>query len=233
MFTPDINFLKERPQDPRTGGGEVFIDEPRSSGGLLGGAGAIAVGFLAAVIALGAWAGTNLYLGNRLSALETEDAQIQRDLDASTADLQNLQAQDQELQGILARTEAFRTFFSQVQPWSAILEDLRDRIPPDVWVTSIGTTDRQVIIRGRSLSFEQINELLLTMLESDFVQDVRLVRGEKVDGSAITLESVDYEVQITLSDLNLGDPELRTVLLEKNSVGLAEKLNILRDLEVN
>lgn len=232
MFTPEINFLKERPQTPGTDN-VVFVDESAGGGGALGGAGAIAVGFLAAVIALGAWAGTNLYLGGRRDALLVTNNQLSEDLRVAQAELSELEALDNELQGILARTEAFRTFFSQVQPWSAILQDLRDRIPPDVWITNITASGRQLSIRGGSLSFEQVNDLILTLLESRFVSDVRLISGQKVDGSSTTLESVNYEVQVSLRDLDLGDPELQEVLLDKNAVGLAEKLNILRNLEVN
>ncbi len=232
MFTPDINFLKERPQTPGTDN-VIAVDEAPSSGGPLGGAGAVVVGFFAALIALGAWGGFTYVLRGQLETLQEEDARLTRDLDVRRSELSTLQAQNDELQGILARTEAFRTFFSQVQPWSAILQDVRDRIPPDVWIVSITTTDRQLGIQGRSLSFEQINELMLTLLESEFVEDVRLVRGQKVDGGANTLDSVDYDVQVTLADLDLGDPELRSLLVDKNSQGLAEKLNILRNLEVN
>ena len=232
MFTPDINFLKERPQTPGTDN-VIAVDEAPSSGGALGGAGAILIGAFAALIALGAWGGTSLYLNRSLAMLQEEDAQITQDLDVRRSELSTLQAQNEELQGILSRTEAFRTFFSQVQPWSAILQDVRDRIPPDVWIVSMTTNDRQLAIQGRSLSFEQVNELLLTLLESEFVEDVRLIRGQKVDGGANTLDSVDYEVQVTLADLDLGDPELQSVLVDKNSQGLAEKLNILRNLEVN
>jgi type IV pilus assembly protein PilN len=229
MFTPEINFLKERPQDQAmTTVGPTDTSGPGGGGG--SGVVVIGIGVVVAGLAFGAFFLGRSYLGNQLASLQQRRDQLNTELQTEQTELTRLQTLEAELNQIRARTEAFRAFFSDIQPWSALLQDLRNRVPVDVWISNMVTVDNQVTIQGQSLTFDQVNDFLLTLQQSPYVEDVRLASSERIDATEQTLASVRYSMTVTLADLNLASPELAQALADDGAEGLLEKVNILRDL---
>jgi type IV pilus assembly protein PilN len=234
MFTPEINFLKERPNDQNIVATVPQFEESRAVGGIISGGVALGIGIVVAGISLGVFGWFNTIYSKQLAELEAEKGKIDTQVTQAQAKLKELQAQKVELDGIQARTNAFKAFFSTIQPWSAVLQDFRTRVPQDVWINSLTSVGKDVTIRGGSLSFRQVNDFILTLLQSPFVENVSLVNTSKVEGSGTNiLESVSYEVIVTLKDLDLPSPDLREVLEARGSQGLSEKIAILRKLEEN
>jgi Tfp pilus assembly protein PilN len=232
MYTPEINFLKERTLTATTGqftAGGVAVPVAPSRGGST----AIIIGLLIAGVSLGAYAWGNFQLTSRLTALRLDRDEINRDLSEAQSELSRRQALQTELDGLLARTNAFQSFFVSLQPWSAILQDVRNRVPPDVWVSNLSTTANTVTIQGQSLEFEQVNDFILTLKQSPYVQNVQLNNTQEVAGSADSLPSVNYGLTITLANLQLSTPETLDVLRAQGALGVVEKLTILRELEIN
>ncbi len=264
MFTPEINFLKERPNDQGTAG-FAPLEDTRVSSGIMGGVNAIIIGTAVAIVAAGAAVAYGQLQAGRLRELEAQQATVTQDLNTAQSELTRLQGIRRELDAIEAQTEAFKSFFRQVQPWSAILQDLRNRIPADVWITSMESSlpiapptvaatpvaadpaaaDAAVpvvqqgpaailTVEGESLSFEQINDFVLTLLQSPFVSGVQIVRGEKIEPLDETfIPSVAYTLEVELRELDLASAEYQETLSERGAAGLVEKIDILRDLEVN
>lgn len=232
MFTPEINFLKERPNDQNIVATVPQFEESRAVGGIISGGAALGVGIVVAGISLGVFGWFNTIYTKQLSELKAEKQTLDTEVTAAQAKLTELQAQKAELDGIQARTDAFKAFFSTIQPWSAVLQDFRTRVPQDVWINSLTSVGKDVTIRGGSLTFTQVNDFILTLLQSPFVEKVSLTNTSKVEGSGTNiLESVNYEVMVTLKELDLPSPDLREVLEARGSQGLSEKIAILRQLE--
>ena len=135
MYSIDINLLRER-AEYQTG-----VQTDLSSGTTVAPAKYSKIpmyaGVGAAILALLATGGGYLLLGQQTTQLEAK----QRDLDQK---LGSLQAQDRRLTQLNAdiaqvsgESQALASVFNQVQPWSAVLQDLRESIPQGVQIDSV------------------------------------------------------------------------------------------------
>jgi type IV pilus assembly protein PilN len=135
MYSLDINLLRER-AEYQTGQQSEFITNTaisapkHSKAPLFIGVGVAALTLLASG---GGW----LFLGQQTTQLEAK----QKDLDQK---LGSLQAQDRRLQDLSNQanqigeeTQSLASVFNQIQPWSAILQDLRESIPKGVQIANI------------------------------------------------------------------------------------------------
>lgn len=233
MYTPEINFLSGRSPDtitselgPSTGG-----FDPQAGGG--SSVTPYLIGLVVAGLSFGAYAWGRIELISRETVLQRENAALDQDLSAANAELSARRSRQEELDGLLTRTDAFRSFFVSLQPWSAILEDFRNRVPPELWVTNLSTTVDTVSLQGQALTYEQVNDFMLTLKDSPFVQSVTLNTTQEVAGSEDTLPSVNYGLTMNLNRLQLTSEDTVAQLQTQGSLGIVEKLNILRNLEVN
>jgi type IV pilus assembly protein PilN len=140
MYSLDINLLSERPeyqsgrQAQSKGASKISTAKYGKVPLYIGGA--------VAVIALAATGGGWLLLGQQTTQLEAK----QKDLDTK---LGSLKAQDARLAAISAETtqitgetQALASIFNQVQPWSAVLQDLRESIPQGVQISSVTQSEK-------------------------------------------------------------------------------------------
>ncbi len=139
MYSIDINLLRERTEyqtgtQPDFAGGTAIAPSRYSKIPLFIGIGAAA---LTLISAGGGW----FWLGQQTSQLEAK----QKELDLK---LGSLQAQDRrlgELNGqvtqVTDETQSFASVFNQVQPWSAVLQDLRESIPQGVQINTVAQSE--------------------------------------------------------------------------------------------
>ena len=135
MYILDVNFLNDRPEyRPDVGSGPSRPKAPSGSLTPLFLGVATGVFLPAAMIVL--W----LVLQNR-------NAELTARIDTLNAQLGELQKAEEKVAAInaeagqiKAETNALATVFNQIKPWSAILEDIRDRIPPGVQIDTIQQT---------------------------------------------------------------------------------------------
>ncbi|MGQ9836733.1 MAG: PilN domain-containing protein [Cyanobacteriota bacterium] len=233
MYSPDINFLKERPDVTttlRTGGEVVIASQGGSQNWIL----AIGLGAVAAAVAIGAFLYFQDSFTRQLRILQAEQTRLNTELSTANAELARLQALDQELQTIRAQTEGFRSFLGSVQPWSAIFEELRRKIPGQgVWITGVSVSGDTLNIEGGAMDFAQVNDFLLTLLDSDFFTSAVINRSERVEGTDTTEPSVNYGLTVTVPTLGDPDPEFTRQLEQRGATGLVEKIKILRQVEAN
>ena len=131
MYSLDINFLKDRspaeldnnkPVRPKT-------DITEYTPALLG----VGVGLSIPALVFGVLLflqAQNAGLGQQIVKLEEES----KNLDVKLADIQKIK---EETKVIKEQTQALVTVFDQIRPWSAMLQDLRDRIPANVQLETI------------------------------------------------------------------------------------------------
>jgi type IV pilus assembly protein PilN len=134
MYQIDINLLNDRPelgtgtvtQGTFVGGGESKT--PLFLGGALAGG---LVGLV--LLAVG---GLTLFNQQLVSREQT----LQADLDKLSPELSKVGELENKEKIILAETAALATIFNQIKPWSATLQDFRDRVPPTLRITKIEQT---------------------------------------------------------------------------------------------
>lgn len=263
MYSLDINFLNDRPEfkpDAAKRGGRRtsrFVSDDRRP--LYWG---IAAGVFFPVVMLALWG----ILQTRIAALQEEQAELDNQLG-------NLEAQKKELESVNAQikqttdeTQALASVFNQIKPWSATTQDLRDRLPSGVQVTSIkqvvpqaNTTSQPataaaaqpvsgvVQIAGLANSFNDVNDFMLTLQQSNFLQNDRTRLLSAKLGTTRTLQNLDlpgsgsgnsgdspklpakveFSIETALNDVPAS--ELIRELDRKGAVGLVTRIEALKD----
>ena len=139
MYSLDINLLRERVE--QTGQQSEFIDNTRMPPSAKYGKIPLFVGMGAAALAIIATGGGWLLLNQQTERLEAK----QKDLDLKLGSLKVQDARLQQLNGQLAQindeTQSLASVFNQVQPWSAVLQDLRESIPQGVQIASVSQSE--------------------------------------------------------------------------------------------
>jgi type IV pilus assembly protein PilN len=133
MYSIEINLLNDRP--------EYSQDSVASRGTRSGDS---KVPLLLGVAAAGSALGLVLVSFGILSFLNQQQIAKEESLDAQLAQLapqvkevESLQAQEKVVKD---ETAALATIFNQIKPWSAMLQDLSDRVPPTLQITKIEQT---------------------------------------------------------------------------------------------
>ncbi|MEO0490566.1 MAG: PilN domain-containing protein [Cyanobacteria bacterium P01_A01_bin.123] len=255
MYGVDINFLSDREirqvqPSQFQGGGQPPAGDRRP----------LFLGIGAAVAALAIVGGYFGYLKYEESRLNARQAELDEELSA-------LQNQLQEVRIILAQTDliveenrAWVEVFEQIRPWSALLQDSRDRIPARAQITSIQQTPGLAVdvegseepippenggvqVLGTACSYDDVNDFFLTLQRSPFLdgettQLVQASLGDEVDGrcpgegaqSDTSVQLVEYTVSSNIN--NVPASELLQILEQKGTVGLVARIRALQQTGV-
>lgn len=131
MYSLDVNFLNDRVERIAEGGVRtptaMAQDSPRPL--YIG----TAIGVFGLALVLGSW----VFLQQRNAALQARQAELDTQLAALQAQLQEVDTINAQIGAIDAENKALATVFDRIKPWSAILQDVRDRVPVGVQVSLI------------------------------------------------------------------------------------------------
>lgn len=137
MYSLDINFLRDRGGVQQE---QVNRPRPAPKGSMTPLYIGLAVGLLMPALVGGAW----LFLGQQVALKEAKKTE----LDAELARLQVEQKKIDQLNAQTAlvtdETNSLASVFDQIKPWSAMLQDIRERIPAGVQISSIQQTQAVV-----------------------------------------------------------------------------------------
>lgn len=212
MYSLDINFLNDRPEykpDAASARAKPRAAAPSNSRQplIMGG-----VAFLLlSAIPLGLW----LFLQSRNADLEQQGIE----LDAQIGDLQSRQKQlasiNAEVTQVKNETGALATVFNQIKPWSALMQDIRARVPRGIQITEVkqlplsqapappppppaagqpGSPPPPAVvptgpiqISGVAGSFSDVNDFLLTLKNSPFLNpaETRIATSESKPGAPL------------------------------------------------
>lgn len=180
MFNLEINFLKDRrlAEDAKS----TLRKKPSLSIGeqtpLLIGLGVMALSLLSA-------AGFSWFINGQAEQSQKNIQQLDQQLSAFKVDKAKVEAVQQQLSKTKEETQAVVNVFGQVQSVSAILQDLSDQMPRGLSVNSIEQTDlpatpetggvpaTQIKLSGLSKDFESVNDFLLTLKKSSFLNPAK------------------------------------------------------------
>lgn len=243
MYSLDVNFLRDRVEQKQ----DKFSRYTKAAG--IGGQTPMYMGLAVGVI-LPALVGVGwLFLQAQNAQLETKvqsiDAELSQ-LGVAEENIKKIQAQTTQVQ---SETKALATVFNQIRPWSAMLQDLRDRIPTTVQIDSIkeltptapppapaaaNTNNSQpaaqtppptggIQITGVARSFNDVNDFVLTLKQSAFLQpeNTKIVTAELTENPLQA--SVDSSVKVKL-------PPIVKYTVESNLSNVPAS-EILRELE--
>lgn len=274
MYSLDINFLSDRTQRPTDSGIRGISRVQESPRPMYVGA---IVGIALPALVLGAW----ILLQNRNTNLEKRQAELDSQLTALQAQLSEVNSINNQVSQIESENQALATVFDRIKPWSAILQDLRERVPNNVQVSRIeqftpeatpsapspspspaaspspgaspgaspqaqapagpASPSPSVRITGVARSFNDVNDFLLTLQQSPFLNsdNLKIVSSQLIENptkvevqgqSGVEVELprvVQYTIEGALT--NLTASELLKDLERTLSVGLAARIQALRD----
>jgi type IV pilus assembly protein PilN len=252
MYSLDVNFLKDRPVYQKTPNqkkpGVAF-----PTGNLTPIYIGVAVGvFLPGLVGFGWW-----FLQAQNTDLEQKAAQLEQENQRLDVEIGNINKIREETSKVKAETQAFVTVFDQIRPWSAMLQDLRDRIPSTVQIENIKQipptkSDKDkpspnpaggIEISGMARSFNDVNDFLLTLQQSRFLKssDSKIITAELVNaplppgsgGNNVSIppvQVVKYTIQSSLSEVPAS--ELIRELEQKGTVGLVARIRSMQQTGV-
>jgi type IV pilus assembly protein PilN len=199
MYSLDVNFLKDRPDYQQQDSGRESQRRSGQMGALTPLIVGVAVGCLLPGIVGGLW----FYLRQQNAQLQERNAALDGELGRLGAREQEIEQIQNQTQQVNAETEALATVFNQIKPWSALLEDIRERIPPGVQISTIQQSEVapeppadpeaqeqqsalpsiKLDISGTASSFDDVNYFLLTLQRSPFIEDrsTRLTDAQLID----------------------------------------------------
>ncbi|MBD2462743.1 PilN domain-containing protein [Oscillatoria sp. FACHB-1407] len=134
MYSLDINFLNDRAERATEAGPVQTRTASDSNRPLFIG---LAVGIFPLALVLVSW----FLLQQRNAALQARQAELDTRLTALQAQLTEVDTINAQIAQINAENQALATVFDRIKPWSAILQDVRDRVPTGVQVSLIEQKD--------------------------------------------------------------------------------------------
>ncbi|MEH2115491.1 PilN domain-containing protein [Nostoc sp.] len=255
MYSLDVNFLKDRPayQKKPEGKGGIAFKFPTGDLTLVYVGVAVGVG-LPALLGVSWW-----LLQGKVVELEGTVAQLDQESKRLDTEIGNLNKIKAETKSVKEETQALVTVFDQIRPWSAMLQDLRDRIPTAVQIENIKQLPPIPVAKGEpannpaggleitglARSFNDVNDFLLSLQQSRFLKptESRILTATLVDaplkadvskppnGVAIKPpQVVKYTIQSTMSDVPAS--ELIQELEKKGTVGLVARIRSMQQTGV-
>ena len=211
MYSLDVNFLKDRHLS-QTGKGtpagkiSTAINLRKQTPLLIG------VGVGAGLLTLTGLLG--LILGWQTSETQTLIQQLDAELGQLQAQSKKLEDLRAQLTAVEGENQSLVTVFNQIRPWSAILQEIRQQTPPSVQLTSVqqvevpaapdqGQPNRatQLKISGFASSYEAVNDYLLTLQASPFLQ------GKKTVIESAALADLPVQVANQYKNISVSFPQ--------------------------
>ncbi|NES82063.1 MAG: fimbrial assembly protein [Moorea sp. SIO2B7] len=253
MYSLDVNFLKDRNLADQGGVHQPKKHKQKQPIGTM--VPLIAGGAL--MVLLPAAAGCLLLLVN------SQKGEVQTKIQEIEKKIEEIEAQNNKIKAIKANvkqakeeTAALASVFDQIKPWSAILQDIRDRIPRGVQIESLeqetikpgkDSSEKpkmQLTLKGFAHSYREVNYFLLTLKKSKFLKadqtevenaklipnpdKVELPETEEAEAFDVELPKVvDYTIKTELNDIPTS--ELIKELERKGAVGLVTRIKILKE----
>ncbi|MBD2251583.1 PilN domain-containing protein [Nostoc parmelioides] len=252
MYGLDINFLKDRPAYQSNNKSEKKPGIKLPSGSLLPMYLGVGVGLCFPIFV----GGGLLFLQAKTAELEQAIALLDEESKKLDAEIASITKIKEQTGAVKADTQSLVMVFDQIRPWSAMLEDLRDRIPASVQIETVrqtpptppaagqppGNPAGGIEITGLARSFNDVNDFLLLLQQSRFLKsgDTKIITASLADapvqagsGNSAGIKPpqvVKYTIQSSLSDVPAS--ELIRELEQKGTVGLVTRIRAMQQTGV-
>ncbi len=235
MYTIDINFLNDRVAIQ----GEAEQRTPIADSQFL------LYGGIVAVVALAITGGAYFFLDSTLNGLQQEKAQLESEQSSLDSQLKAIEQTEGKIKAVEDRTNGLLSLFVGQIPAYAWLEDLRQRTPNTIQISSITETaggaatagaapERKVTLSGKAVDYKTMNEFLLLVQASPFIdgtktqlKSARLVVSKPTKPGDSTTTSVDYQIEAVLTSKRAN--ELLPELQKAGADGVIARVNLLKE----
>lgn len=253
MYSLKINFLKDRSTHQRNlKKKQVGISLPT------GDTKPLYIGVAVSLFLPGLMGTIFWLLQAKNSQIHENSSQLAQENQRLKIEIGNIDKIKEETNKIKQETQALVSVFDQIRPWSAVLQDLRDRIPETVQIDSIKQTAPTAVIEGQpppnpaggveisgfARSFSDVNDFMLSLQQSHFFKaaQTKIITAELVDASIQlatqpnpniqnqSSQRVKYTIQSNLS--NVPASELIQELEQKGTVGLVNRIRSMQQIGV-
>ena len=130
MYSLDINFLKDRGMAQQPTGPRRTPTKPAALTPLFIG---IAVGLLLPGFVGGLW----FFLQQQIADKQQRQTELNGELARLDIEQKKINQIKEQTANVNEETTSFAEVFNQIKPWSAMLQDIRERIPPGVQIGRI------------------------------------------------------------------------------------------------
>ena len=243
MYSLDVNFLRERKEQPASRK-ETPTEQQEERTTVSEGEGRtpLFIGIGVGVALPAAVFGYNQIIAQQTQNLEREVSDLQQELNQFQAQQEQVTQKQEELKRAQENLTAFADIFNTIKPISAILQDVRDRAPSNVQVNAIQESEGDnFVLAGVGRNYEAVNYLFLTLQRSPLVQpeSVTLQTASETEFSIeFTEELPDNVEEIAPPDVisysisfQLNDKPASTLigtLEEKGATGLVTRIRTLQ-----
>ena len=208
MYSLDVNFLKDRHLNQTASNFEVstVIDRSKQIPLFIG------VGVGAGLLALTGLLG--LAVGWKTGEAQAKIQQLDGELGQVQVQSKKLEDIRGELKAVEAENQALVGVFNQISPWSAILQEIRQQTPPRVQLNSVQQVEvpanpnqgqpnsaTRLKISGFASNYEAVNDYLLTLQASPFLQ------GKQTVIESAALADLPVEVDNQYKNINITFPQ--------------------------
>jgi type IV pilus assembly protein PilN len=217
MYSLDVNFLKDRrvEEDPKK------TIQGKREGFSVGKNLPMLIGLGVMVLLPAAAASLLLIINSQTASTQERITELDSEISQLGAQNQKVQEVEKQVSAVNEETQALVSVFNQIKPWSAVLQDIRDRVPSAVQIQSISqgtpgstTTTPQgqaqgqaqtstpgaieLTIVGFASSYNDVNDFVLSLQQSNFLsaEKTRLTNAELADAP---IEGMDEEERNELS----------------------------------
>lgn len=136
MYSLDVNFLSDRPDYRPPDQGSSPKKRQRSAAAMTPLYIGIGVGLLLPALVGGLW----FVLQQQIAQKEQEETALNAQLQRLQIEEQKIARLNEQIQQVNAETQALATVFNQIKPWSAMLQDIRERVPPGLQIGTVTQT---------------------------------------------------------------------------------------------
>lgn len=243
MYNLDINFLNDRgikaqeaSKSTRSAGAGGPVNWTPAIAGLL-------IGLLFPLLALGGL----FWVKRDAGQIAEREATVDSQLAALQQQVAELEAIRQEAREIETDTLALVKVFDKLQPWSAILQDVSNRVPQSVRLAGVeqDAETGAVTLSGNAESYEAVNDFMIKLAASPFFDGEKVVLGNAAIGddptqveittaenSGLQVEVeptrvVTYEINAPLGQWSYADDEMVSLLSQLGSEGMLARVEAL------
>lgn len=204
MYSLDINFLKYHPDYQKQGPPEKKINQPINLGDLI----PVFLGVGVGLVFPGLVYAGLVFIDAQTKQVTEEITKLEEEGKSLDVKITNIKKLKDDTKIIQSQTNALITVFDQIRPWSAMLQDLRDRIPPRVQIETIrqippapvvannatppvnkpAATAGTLEISGYARSYADVNDFVISLSKSSFINgnETKIKTAELTDATEIT-----------------------------------------------
>lgn len=258
MYGIDINFLNDRVDRPM----EAIVPVKRSAGSTENKA-PMLMGLGVAIAAFACVGGSWMVFQQQQKSLVAQNTVLDSQLAELQTKLAKVDTVRQQTQAVESEIQALASVFERIRPWSAIVRDVQGRIPSRTQISRLiqnapgsvagaasaegaapaeGATDSAaggLEIGGNACSFSDVNDFLLTLknspfLESESVEITDASLGQEVPGrcpgeaeNSSPLALVAYTIKADIKSIPAA-ALLDELNRQQESTGLAARIRALQ-----